>query len=62
MSETARRVHFVAIGGSGMGTLAGLLGRTEADLRARFDAMIETVRDEKRYTAWLLFAVSGVKG
>ncbi len=42
-------------------TLAGLLGRTEADLRARFDAMIETVRDEKRYTAWLLFAVSGVK-
>ena len=25
MSETARRVHFVAIGGTGMGTLAGLL-------------------------------------
>lgn len=42
-------------------TLAGLLGAQEADVRGRFDRMIEAIRDPGRYSAWLLFAVSGVK-
>lgn len=38
-------------------TLAEITGRTEADIRARFDRMIENVRDPDRYAAWLLLAV-----
>ena len=39
-------------------TLAGLVGRKENEIAARFDAMIEAILDENRYTAWLLLAVS----
>jgi ubiquinone/menaquinone biosynthesis C-methylase UbiE len=42
-------------------TLAGLLARPEADVRRRFDLMIENVRDPARYAAWLLFAVSAIR-
>jgi len=42
-------------------TLAGLLGKPEADVRRRFDLMIENVRDPSRYAAWLLFAVSAIR-
>lgn len=43
------------------GTLAGLVGATETEMRRRFDRMIEAIGDPLRYSAWLLFAVSGVK-
>jgi len=39
-------------------TLADLLGTTEDEVRRRFDRMIAAIRDERRYAAWLLFAVS----
>ncbi len=42
-------------------TLAGLLGRAEADVRRRFDLMIGNVLDPDRYAAWLLFAVSAIR-
>jgi ubiquinone/menaquinone biosynthesis C-methylase UbiE len=42
-------------------TLAGLLGTTEAEVRRRFDLMVENVRDPARYAAWLLFVVSAVR-
>jgi hypothetical protein len=34
------------------------VGRKEKEIAARFDAMIEAILDENRYTAWLLLAVS----
>jgi SAM-dependent methyltransferase len=42
-------------------TLAGLTGRTEAEIRARLDAMADNARDPDRYCAWLLFALDGRK-
>jgi SAM-dependent methyltransferase len=42
-------------------TLAGLLEKPEADVRARFDAMIQNVLDPARYAAWLLFVVSAIR-
>lgn len=39
-------------------TLARLLGVPEAEVRRRFDLMIENIRDPDRYAAWLLFALS----
>ncbi|MCK6458463.1 MAG: class I SAM-dependent methyltransferase [Planctomycetes bacterium] len=39
------------------GTLAQVTGRTEAEIRRRFAAMIANVRDPGRYAAWLLLAV-----
>jgi ubiquinone/menaquinone biosynthesis C-methylase UbiE len=39
-------------------TLAALLGRSEREIRRRFDLMVEAVRDPGRYAAWLLFAAS----
>ena len=38
-------------------TLAELIGASEEELRRRFDVMIETTRDQERYTSWLLFAL-----
>jgi ubiquinone/menaquinone biosynthesis C-methylase UbiE len=38
-------------------TLAEVTGRTEAEIRGRFDRMIENVRDPWRYAAWLLLVV-----
>ncbi|HEX5137553.1 MAG TPA: methyltransferase domain-containing protein [Planctomycetota bacterium] len=37
--------------------LAEVTGRSEAEIRARFDRMIDNVRDPGRYAAWLLLAV-----
>jgi len=42
-------------------TLARLLDVDEAEVRRRFDRMIENVRDPGRYAAWLLFAASGTR-
>ena len=42
-------------------TLAGLLGKPEAEVRRRFDLMIENVHDPTRYAAWLLFSVSAIR-
>lgn len=42
-------------------TLAALLGKAEAEVRRRFDLMIENVLDPSRYAAWLLFAVSAIR-
>lgn len=42
-------------------TLAGLLGVEEAEVRRRFAAMIDNVRDPGRYAAWLLFAASAAR-
>ncbi|MFQ5843921.1 MAG: methyltransferase domain-containing protein [Planctomycetota bacterium] len=42
-------------------TLAGMLGKTEPELRRRFDLRIEAALDPGRYAAWLLFAVTGVR-
>jgi ubiquinone/menaquinone biosynthesis C-methylase UbiE len=42
-------------------TLAGLIGATEAEVRRRFDLMIDAIRDEGRYSAWLLLVVSAEK-
>lgn len=41
--------------------LAQLLGKSEPEIRARFDAMGETALSEDRWCAWLLFAVSATK-
>jgi hypothetical protein len=38
-------------------TLAEVTGRTEEEIRRRFDAMIGNVRDPGRYAAWLLLVV-----
>ena len=40
-------------------TLADLLDVPVAEVERRFAAMAEAVRDPERYTAWLLFAVTG---
>ena len=42
-------------------TLAQMLGKTEAELRRRFDLRIEACLDPERYCAWLLFVVQGVR-
>ena len=42
-------------------TLAGLVGATEAEMRRRFDAMVDAILDEGRYSAWLLLVVSAEK-
>jgi ubiquinone/menaquinone biosynthesis C-methylase UbiE len=39
-------------------TLAGLLGEAVPEIERRFDLMIAAIRDEGRYSAWLLFALS----
>ena len=41
--------------------LALLLGKPEADVRRRFDLMVENVSDPSRYAAWLLFVVSAIR-
>jgi ubiquinone/menaquinone biosynthesis C-methylase UbiE len=43
------------------GVLGEITGKGEAEMRRRFDVMIAGIRDESRYTAWLLFVVSGRK-
>jgi SAM-dependent methyltransferase len=40
-------------------TLAGLLGEEVAEVERRFDLIVEAIRDPGRYSAWLLFALSG---
>ena len=42
-------------------TLADLTGRTEAEMRRRFEAMEANVLDPDRYCAWLLFALDARK-
>jgi len=41
--------------------LGEITGKGEAEMRRRFDAMVAAILDETRYTAWLLFVVSGTK-
>ncbi len=38
-------------------TLAGVIGTTEAEVVRRFDGMIETCLDPRRYAAWLLLSI-----
>lgn len=42
-------------------TLAGLIGAPEAEVRRRFDLMIDAIRDPLRYSAWLLLVLSAEK-
>jgi SAM-dependent methyltransferase len=62
---TADREQFAAIFGywrdGYAATLARLTGRSEEEMRARFDAMASNARDPERYCAWLLFALDGHK-
>jgi SAM-dependent methyltransferase len=64
-NQTASRDDFAGVLGCWRegyaATLAGLLDRPEADVRRRFDLMIENVLDPSRYAAWLLFAVSAIR-
>lgn len=43
------------------GVLGEITGKGEPEMRRRFDAMVAAIQDETRYTAWLLFVVSGTK-
>lgn len=38
------------------------IGTDPAAIRARFDAIAATIRDPSRYSCWLLFAATGVRG
>jgi hypothetical protein len=40
-------------------TIAGHVGMTPAEVAARFDDQIETIRDPQSYAAWLVPVVSG---
>jgi len=53
--ELAKVFHYWCEGYAAI--LAEVTGRGEAEIRRRFAAMIENVRDPDRYAAWLLFAV-----
>ncbi|MFI5403855.1 MAG: class I SAM-dependent methyltransferase, partial [Planctomycetota bacterium] len=53
--ELAKVFHYWCEGYAAI--LAEVTGRDEAEIRRRFAAMIENVRDPDRYAAWLLFAV-----
>ncbi len=53
--ELAKVFHYWCEGYAAI--LAEVTGRAEAEIRRRFAAMIENVRDPDRYAAWILFAV-----
>ena len=55
----ARMLEFWRDGYAGF--VAEALGVPEAEGRARFQALIDSVRDPERYACWLNFAVSGLE-